>query len=239
MAEPGQTELGQIESNYRRLVGIYPVDKFPPTSKSSLPDWEVKKEEREWARLFLLTGDNSQVLENFSKYSGYVSKRGLQLLRDSSVDLTSFLRNKLKQNTNEHLLLRFLRSRFQTDALYFEEGLRGARNIDNQFWNNEEDGELLIARNSLKISNSAFRQMEDFSRGRTNKLSSVSLFIETEYKAAYRTANGVENFMRMYSDQDGHKNKANVIAEQGSSNLVFWSSLKSFVDNLELSRQQK
>ncbi len=194
MAEPGFTEQGSIENIYISFTEKYPVDKMPSTNEPSFPDWEVSEEERKWAESFLSTGNNNQVLESFGKYTGLVGKKGLQLLRGSSARLTNAFEDKLKQNINQDILLDFLRSKFQTDTLFFEEGLRWARDIDNQFWNNENDGQLDPAREGLKRSKAAFRELNDFVKGKTNKLSSVRVFVETNYKAQENSMISNENY---------------------------------------------
>lgn len=233
MTEPGFTEQGGIDNSYASLAEKYPVDKTLVTGPS-FPDWEVNDEERKWAESFLSTGDNSQVLENFGNYVGIVGKKGLQLLRDSSVRLTNTLEDKLKQNISQDVLTDFLRSKFQTDTLFFEEGLRGARDIDNRYWNDEEDGQLDSARKGVKKSKAAFRDINDFVQNKTNKLSSVRVFAESKYKAQENAAISNENYFRQ--NPDSNASYAKDVLDQHSKDAIFWSSVSSFLDNLELSR---
>ena len=231
MAESGLPETEQIIISYKDLTDKYPADKTPPVHGHSFPDWEVTDEEKKWAESFLANGDNKQVLENFRPYIGIMGQKGLQLLRDSSSQLTRELLGTLNKDIDEKLLLDFLRSRFQTDAIIYEEAVRGVRNIDSEFWH--EDEQFIIARDSLRKTRNAFREMNDFVNKKTDKLDSVRSFAESEHRSWENITIHNENFFREHMQIEKSKSTfANEALGRDSRMIVFWASLNSFVNNL-------
>jgi hypothetical protein len=129
-------------------------------------------------------------------------------------------------------LLSLLRNKFQADTLFYEEGLRGARDVNDNYW--IEGDQLASAIEWLKLSKYAFREMNEFEEKKTGKLYATKRLIDANFNTMRDVANHNENFYREHLGDGLSQEGAELSAKRDAKELVLWSSLKGFVDNLEL-----
>jgi len=229
-------DKNNLLKEYGHLNSRFPLGDLSEASnshKSSFPDWKISDEERAWANSYLGLGNNREVLEIFGKSVGYIGTRGLQLLREQSTKKERAVLEDLGKNMTLDSLLGLLRNKFQSDTLFYEEGLRGARNVEDDYWFGEGD-QLAIARHWLVFSGNACREMNEFRERKTGRLYATKRLIDANYNAMKDIADHNENFYRENLGDGLSPEGAELSAKKDAKNLVFWSSLKGFVDNLEL-----
>jgi hypothetical protein len=242
MADVGRTEenlgLSDLSREYDLLISKFPLKKFSESSpqKTSFPDWEISDAEKEWANSYLAVGDNADVLEIFGRSVGYVDTRGLQLLREQSTKKVRSVTEELGKNMTQDSLLNLLRNEFQSDILFYEEGVRESRDLVNKYWTGEGN-QLFAADRRRRLSGDAFREINDFGKTQTVKLDATRRWIDVNFNAMSSVADHNENFFRENLDNGLSKKTAELAAKQDAKELVLWSSLKGFVDNLELANK--
>lgn len=232
-------ENNALVKKYQELASKYPLEEltYAPEKTLSFPDWEVTEEETNWARSFLSLGNNDQILKVFERSLAHVGTRGLQLLREECSKEYKNIYEKNSKEITQESLLEFLRIEYQASSLYFEEGLRGSRNVYSDFWNGKDD-ELVSARKSKTLVSDAFIQMDAFVKGNVSTLDDVRKYTDFEYKAHLNIAGNNQNFFMENMGSISPK-LAETDADKDNRSLIFWSSLNSFVENLVLGEQQK
>lgn len=243
MADIGRTEENvsqkDISREYELLISRFPMENLSESliPKASFPDWNVTAEETTWANSFLDLGKNEEILKVFGESVGRVGKRGLELLREQSKKQVRETTKKLEEHTTPELLLSLLRDTFQSDALFLEEGLRGVRNVNDNYWSGEGN-QLTFAVKELRSSKDAFIEVDKFQAERTGKLHATRFWINANFNAVKNTAEHNNNFFREHLGDGISKEEAEFSVKQDDKDLIFWTSLKGYVDNLELAGKQ-
>lgn len=229
-----------IKEKYNTLISNFPLENsFGALShRSSFPEGKISEKEREWANSFLDLGSDIGLLGSFGEAVGCVSTRGLQLLREQANKKGETILKEVKSNLTSDSLLSLLRNDYQAKVLFYEEGLRGARDIDNNFWFGEGN-QLDAASRWLRFSKDAFREIGEFKDNKVGKLTFTRKWIDKNYKAVENMANNNENYYRESYDERSSDNWADQAAKHDSGELVFWSSLNGFVDNLEFTSEHE
>ena len=80
--------------------------------------------------------------------------------------------------------------------------------------------------------------MDSFQKGEVNKLGATRHWIDTNFEAMRNAVDHNENFYRENLGSGISQELAESSAKKDMKDLVFWSSLKGYVDNLELTAEQ-
>lgn len=228
-----------IAKEYEALITKYPLQKLSEvsTNTQSLPDRRLDIEEMVWGDSYLKLGTNEEVLETFGRSLSYLNDSGLSLLRDRSINNQWMLKGRIQKNLSQNTLLDLVRSSYQAEACTFEQGLRGARNPKDNFWFSE-DGQLPVTNKLLRLTRDAFRELNAFNKQKEVKLDVTKSWIDSYYRSWLNVSQNNHNYM-MENKEIVSKKFSESGLKEDEKNLVFWSALSAFVENLELSGQQK
>lgn len=228
-----------IAKEYEVLITKYPLQKLSEvsTNTQSLPDRRPDIEEMVWGDSYLKLGTNEEVLETFGRSLGYLNDDGLSLLRDRSINNQWVVEGRVRKSLNQETLLELVRSSYQSESCMFEQGLRGARKPEDNYWFGE-DGELPGINKLLRLTRGAFRELNAFNKKKEGKLDITKSWIDSYYRSWINISQRNHNYVMENKDIIS-KNFAESGLKDDERNLVFWSALSAFVVNLELSGQQK
>lgn len=228
-----------IAKEYESLIAKYPLGQLSeaPTSTQSLPDKKLSIEEMVWGDSYLKLGTNEEVLETFGRSLGYLNDDGLSLLRDRSINNQWVVEGRVRKSLNKETLLELVRSSYQSESCMFEQGLRGARNPEDNYWFGE-DGELPGINKLLRLTRDAFRELNTFNKQKEGKLNATKNWIDSYYRSWLNISQNNHNYM-MENKEIVSKKFSESGLKEDEKNLVFWSALSAFVENLELGGQQK
>ena len=230
-SDDGGSPQGEIPSKYNDLVerSPYTIKETGCVPHPSFPDWELTDEQKMWADEYLKLGSETEVIANFAKSLEKVGSTGLQLLRQQAVENGRTAEANIVADLSMENLSIFLRNTYQADALFYEEGLRHARDFEDSYWHGE-DGQLNVAHNYLMLSREALIDTVQFNKNSKGDLSGVKKFILSEIRSMESAASHNEAFAREYFQGESLEHAL----DGDNKELAFLNNLQMFVENESL-----
>lgn len=229
----GGSPQGEIYPKYKILVerSPYTIEKTGYVPHPSFPDWEITDEQKMWADEYLKLGSETEVVADFSRPLAIIGSAGLQLLRLQAVENYRTAKTNLVDSMTMENLSIFLRNNYQADALFYEEGLRHARDFEDSYWHGEGD-QLNVAHDFLMLSREALIDTVQSNKSSKGDLFGVKKFISSEIRSMESSALHNETFARENFQGDSLEH----VLDGDNKELAFLNNLQTFVENESLKR---